>query len=142
MKSSKQTVLTKDPTNDKLDYSFYRAYQYTSLHPSMKIFKYAAETEPPKSYLQKGEMIFSDQERNRIAFVDGKSVETKDLQRFPYHRFQIKVHHGVREKDVVEAVWKGSSLSGRKVTMYAWNHQQEKWDKITHHFAKDQRNFI
>ncbi|BBP92525.1 hypothetical protein BsIDN1_61430 [Bacillus safensis] len=59
MKSSKQTVLTKDPTNDKLDYSFYRAYQYTSLHPSMKIFfKYAAETEPPKSYLQKGEMIF------------------------------------------------------------------------------------
>ncbi|WP_145400306.1 hypothetical protein, partial [Staphylococcus epidermidis] len=72
--SSKQTVLTKDPTNDKLDYSFYRAYQYTSLHPSMKVFKYAAETEPPKSFLQKGEMIFSDQERNRIAFIDGKAV--------------------------------------------------------------------
>ncbi|ABV63795.1 metallophosphoesterase [Bacillus pumilus] len=141
MKSSKQTVLTKDPTNDKLDYSFYRAYQYTSLHPSMKILKYAAETEPPKNFNEKGEMIFSTQERNRIAFADGKSVETKDLHRFPYHRFQIKVDQAVREKDVVEAMWKGSSLSGRKVTMYAWNHQQEKWDKITHHFAKDQKEF-
>ncbi|MED4560490.1 metallophosphoesterase [Bacillus altitudinis] len=139
--SSKQTVLTNDPTNDQLDYSFYRAYQYTSLHPSMKIYKYAAETEPPKHLNETGEMIFSDRERNRIAFADGKSVETKDLQHFPYHRFQIKVHHDVREKDVVEAVWKGSSLSGRKVTMYAWNHQQEKWDKITHHFAKDEKEF-
>lgn len=25
--------------------------------------------------------------------------------------------------------------------MYAWNHQQEKWDKITHHFAKDEKEF-
>ncbi|WP_353856673.1 metallophosphoesterase [Bacillus sp. Bos-x628] len=139
--SSKQTVLTKDPTNDKLDYSFYRAYQHTSLSPTMNIFKYAAETEPPKGYVQKGEMIFSDNERKRIAFPDGKAVETKDLHRFPYHHFQIKVNHHVGEKDAVEAVWKGSSLSGRKVTMYAWNHQQEKWDKITHHFAKDQKEF-
>ncbi|MDM5299564.1 metallophosphoesterase [Bacillus pumilus] len=139
--SSKQTVLTKDPTNDKLDYSFYRAYQYTSLHPSMDIFKYAAETEPPHQLRQKGEMIFSADEKNRIAFADGKTVETKDLRRFPYHRFQIKVNHHVREKDVVEAVWKGSSLQGRKVTMYAWNQQEEKWDKINHHFAKDRKEF-
>lgn len=91
MKSSKQTVLTKDPTNDKLDYSFYRAYQYTSLHPSMKILKYAAETEPPKSFNEKGEMIFSNQERNRIAFADGKSVETKDLHRFPIIVFKSRL---------------------------------------------------
>lgn len=141
VESSKQTVLTKDPTNDKLDYSFYRAYQFTSLHPSMKIFKHASETEPPKGFNQKGEMMFSNHERNRIAFADGKAVETKDLQRFPYHHFQIKVNHHVRDKDVVEAVWKGSSLSGRKVSMYAWNHQQEKWDKITYHVAKDQNEF-
>ncbi|MFS0655198.1 metallophosphoesterase [Bacillus sp. 179-C3.3 HS] len=140
-KSSKQTVSTKDPTNDQLDYSFYRAYRYTSLHPSMNIFQYAAETEPPKGLSQKGEVPFSDHDKHRIAFTDGKSVETKDVQRFPYHRFQIKVNHHVREKDVVEAVWKGSSLPGRKVTMYAWNHQHEKWDKITAHFAKDQKEF-
>ncbi|MGE6630176.1 metallophosphoesterase [Bacillus sp. NPDC077027] len=139
--SSKQTVFTKDPTNDKLDYAFYKAYRYTSMSHSMRIFQNATETEPPIGLVQKGDIAFSDNERKRIAFEDGKNVETKNQERFPYHHFQMEVERDIGEKDVVEAVWKGSSLEGRKVTMYAWNHQKETWEKIVHHFAKDDKEF-
>src|SRR5699024_5389302 len=92
---------------------------------------YASETEPPQSYKPDGEIELTEEEIAKIEKFDGESVELESVTKFPYHRFDVEVDEKVTADDEIEVVWNGSSLPGRKVTMYAWNYEQEDWIALT-----------
>ncbi len=72
----------------------------------------------------------TDSEREKLIKKDGKTITTESITQFPYHRFDVAVDEKVQADDIVEIVWNGSSLAGRKVTMYAWNVKTSKWEAL------------
>lgn len=128
--SANLSVTVKDPTNDEMNVDFYQAYQYTAADKNITISQNAVDTEPPKGYLPEGEERITDDRRNQLQVRDGNKLETESDYQFPYHRFDVTVDQQVDENDEIEIVWNGSSLEGRKVTMYAWNYQTSKWDAL------------
>lgn len=121
-------VKVSDPTNDEMKVSFYRGFQYKpSDVSSMKVYKNAADTEPPKQPVQPGEMDVLDEEIKKISASDDDYLVTDSDTQFPYHRFDITVDSSVDESDRVELLWEGNSLPGRKVSMYAWSHKKNQW---------------
>src|SRR5699024_5066981 len=125
--SAELSVRVSDPTNDDLDVSFYESYKYSAADDNVKVSAYASETEPPQSYKTDGEIELTEEEIAKIEKFDGESVELESVTKFPYHRFDVEVDEKVTADDEIEVVWNGSSLPGRKVTMYAWNYEQEDW---------------
>ncbi|WP_198434062.1 hypothetical protein, partial [Virgibacillus salexigens] len=87
----------------------------------------AVSTEPPIGYLPDGEDRLTKEQRNQLQTLDGNELSTESKQKFPYHRFDGRVDKQVDKNDEIEIVWNGSSLEGRKVTMYAWNYETSKW---------------
>ncbi|GIP62560.1 hypothetical protein J32TS6_11150 [Virgibacillus pantothenticus] len=128
--SANLSVTVKDPTNDVMDVDFYQSYQYTAEDANMVISQNATDTEPPKSYLPDGEARLTDAQLKQLQAVDGKTIDTTSDYQFPYHRFDVTVDKKVDPTDEVEIVWNGSSLEGRKVTMYAWNYATSEWDAL------------
>ncbi len=136
------SVRVKDPTRDVMDISFYQGFQYTARdRGSMKVFTHASLTEPPKSFIPPSESLLSNREMEQISAADGKTIQTEHQNLFPYHRFEVEVDPSIDGNDVTEAVWKGSSLPGRKVTMYAWNYRMLQWQAIDSFVAKDKKQF-
>jgi len=129
--SAELSVRVSDPTNDDLDVSFYESYKYSAADDNVKVSAYASETEPPQSYKPDGEIELTEEEIAKIEKFDGESVELESVTKFPYHRFDVEVDEKVTADDEIEVVWNGSSLPGRKVTMYAWNYEQEDWIALT-----------
>ncbi len=135
--SASLSVRVSDPTNDSLDVSFYQSYQYTAADTeNMKVSHHAVNTEPPQSYLPEGEKEFTQDELEQLKQVDGKEFGTESTTQFPYHRFDVTVDERVKADDEIEIVWNGSSLPGRKVTMYAWNYETEKWQDLVSTIAR------
>ncbi|MEH7384192.1 lamin tail domain-containing protein [Bacillus sp. JJ1521] len=122
-------VKVKDPTNDQLDVTFYEAYQY-DVNSGVKGFKNAGDFEPPQEMIPDGEKAFTSEDTSLVSKADGKYLVSDSDTQFPYHRFEVTVDASLDEKDLVELLWKGNSLEGRKVSMYAWNHITEKWTLI------------
>ncbi|MBB6446858.1 lamin tail domain-containing protein [Bacillus benzoevorans] len=121
-------VKVSDPTNDEMKVSFYKGFQYQpSDVSSMKVYKNAADTEPPKLPVQPGEMDVLDEEIKKISVSDDDYLVTDSDTQFPYHRFDVTVDSSVDESDIVELLWEGHSLSGRKVSMYAWSQKKNQW---------------
>ncbi|MEH7872959.1 metallophosphoesterase [Bacillus velezensis] len=138
---AKLSVRVKDPTKDDMNVSFYRGFRYTARNPgSVKVYKHASLTEPPRG-IKENEMPFTLPEMNRISANDGKTVSAESMERFPYHRFEVSVDPSIDETDLAEAVWKGSSLPGRKVTMYIWNYRTSRWQEADSVLAKDKKPF-
>ena len=119
-------VKVKDPTKDKLDVTFYEAYKH-DINSSVKGFKNATELEPPKRMLPEGEDAFTTEDISLVSKADGRYLVTDSDTKFPYHRFDVTVDEFLGDNDRVELLWKGNSLEGRKVSMYAWNHNEGKW---------------
>ncbi len=111
---------------DKLDVTFYEAYKY-DVTSSVKGFKNAVEFEPPKAMVPNGEKAFTPEDVSLVSKADGSYLVTDSDTKFPYHRFDVTVAEELDANDRVELVWKGNSLEGRKVSMYAWNHIEGKW---------------
>ncbi|WP_141430613.1 metallophosphoesterase [Bacillus sp. 03113] len=129
-------VKVSDPTNDDMDVTFYQAFQYKPKNTnSITSYENTAIVEPPQIAVPEGEQPLTNAELSLISARDGKYLTTKSFDKFPYHRFDVILDRSVNEKDVVELVWKGKSLKGRKVTMYAWSHFENKWKVITHKIA-------
>ncbi|PJN86223.1 hypothetical protein CV739_01510, partial [Bacillus velezensis] len=138
---AKLSVRVKDPTKDEMNVSFYRGFRYTARNPgSVKVYQHASLTEPPRG-MKENEMPFTLPEMNRISANDGKTVSTENMERFPYHRFEVSVDPSIDETDLAEAVWKGSSLPGRKVTMYIWNYRTSRWQEADSVLAKNKKPF-
>lgn len=130
--SANLSVRVTDPTSDPMGVKFFEAYQYTAEdreHISIK--QHASATEPPEGYMPEGEKPFTENELKELAALDGKGVSTESMTEFPYHRFDVTVDENVGPDVEIEIVWNGSSLEGRKVTMYAWNYATENWDELT-----------
>lgn len=129
-------VKVTDPTNNEMDVTFYQAFQYNPKDVnSIKSYQNTANVEPPPLPVPDGELPLTKAELSLISTQDGKSFTTTFSDKFPYHRFDVTVDASVNEKDVVELVWKGKSLKGRKVTMYAWSHVEHKWKVVTKKIA-------
>ncbi|WP_121639194.1 lamin tail domain-containing protein [Virgibacillus sp. Bac330] len=128
--SANLSVTVHDPTNDAMDVDFYQSYQYTADDPNMTISQNAVDTEPPQSYLPEGEERLTKKQLKHLQTIDGNQIDTTSDYQFPYHRFDVTVNEQVDANDEIEMVWNGSSLEGRKVTMYAWNYTTNKWDAL------------
>ncbi|MEN1986248.1 S-layer homology domain-containing protein [Paenibacillus hubeiensis] len=121
-------VNVKDPTGDRMDVSFYRGFLYdgTSKH-GFTGFQNTADTEPPRELAPSGEKSLDAEDYAKIGAEDGQYLTTDSDDRFPYQRFEIKLDPSVKPSDRVDVVWKGKSLPGRKVSLYAWSEGQSKW---------------
>ncbi|WP_413303471.1 lamin tail domain-containing protein [Bacillus sp. 1P10SD] len=129
-------VKVTDPTNDDLNVTFFKGFQYdASKTNNVKAFKNAADTEPPKTMVPEGEQSFSSEDISLVSKADQQYLVTDSNTQFPYQRFEVIVDDTVDETDLVELDWKGKSLPGRKVSMYAWNHNKNDWSMIQYTIA-------
>ncbi|RIW36077.1 LPXTG cell wall anchor domain-containing protein [Bacillus salacetis] len=129
-------VKVTDPTGDDMDVTFYEGYQYTAENAgSVKAFKNVTDTEPPNRMVPDGEEAFSNDDISLVSELDGSYLTTDSSTGFPYHRFDVTLDPSIDESDKMELVWKGQSLQGRKVSMYAWNHAKSKWILQTYKIA-------
>lgn len=138
--SPKLEVKVSDPTNDKLDVSFNRGYQYKAdSKEHMAIFANSVDHEPPETLNTTGEKQVIDV--NKLAKVDGQYMTTKSNEKYPYHRFELKLDKEVNGNDDIEINWEGKSIIGRKVSMYVWNYNTSKWEVKEWKIAEDSKNF-
>ncbi|MDQ0232157.1 lamin tail domain-containing protein [Metabacillus malikii] len=129
-------VKVSDPTNDEMDVTFYKGYQYDAADTKhIKAYKHANEIEPPSVMVPDGEESLTSEDISLIAEQDGNYLTTNSDTKFPYHRFDVTIDNSIDENDEIELSWTGHSLEGRKVSMYAWNHETNKWDIITYKIA-------
>ncbi|KZZ85071.1 lamin tail domain-containing protein [Bacillus sp. SJS] len=130
------SVRTADPTGDTMNVSFYKGYTYNASQTTqVEAFKNAVDIEPPATAVPAGETPLSDEERALVSKADNQYVTTDSGTQFPYHRFDVKVEGQLDAKDRIELSWKGHSIEGRKVTMYAWNHRNAHWSVIDYSVA-------
>jgi len=138
-KNPELEVKVTDPTGDDMDVTFYQGHKYkVSQDSEIKAYKNAADYEPPSDYAPEGEEAFSSEDIDKVADIDDKYLINDSETQFPYHRFEVPVSKDVDDKNVVEVNWSGNSLPGRKVSMYAWNHQEEDWQLIDYKVAGDE----
>ena len=98
----------------------------TKTRDQVKVFKNAADTEPPKMMIPAGETLLANEELSQISASDDDYLVTDSDTQFPYHRFDVTIDGcSVDETDIVELSWEGHSLEGRKVSMYAWSPGEE-----------------
>ncbi|MCG7410153.1 S-layer homology domain-containing protein [Paenibacillus sp. ACRRX] len=126
------TVEVKDPTNDPLNVKFYEGFTFTPTDTStMKVYQAASDVEPPLLAKLPNEQQLTAQQLQALAKLDNQSVRHDSWNQFPYQRYELSVDSRVKPTDELSVEWKGKSLPGRKVTMYAWNVQAGKWDALT-----------
>lgn len=130
-------VKVKDPNQDKMKVTFFRGFKYDGNHPEQGFtgFKNASDTEPPKQSVPAGEQALSSDEYSTISAVDGQYLINDAVEQFPYQRYEIKLDESVKATDRVDIEWKGNSLPGRKVSLYAWSPAEEKWIQLDHLIA-------
>lgn len=125
------SVKVKDPTNDKLDVSFYRGYKYDGANKEGFLgFRNAADVEPPKEIAPAGEKAMTAEDYGKISAVDGEYLTDDSTEKFPYQRFQVQLDPLVKATDRIELSWKGKSLEGRKVSLYVWSPSEGKWISV------------
>lgn len=136
-------VYVADPTNDPLDVSFYRAYSYTAANSvSMQVYKNVSETEPPHGNKPEGERSVTEEELEALQASDDTYVTVDATSGFPYLRFNVRLDGEIGPDDVVELWWEGHSLPSRKVTLYAWNNDKEKWTPLDSFIARSEEDFV
>jgi len=122
------TVTVKDPTDDPMSATFYRGFRYDSNRKDgFRGFAGASDTEPPKQLQPGGEQPMSADDYGKIGAADGQYLVSDSSDRFPYQRFELTLDPSVKPTDRVDIEWKGHSLEGRKVSLYAWSPAASKW---------------
>ncbi|ASS67998.1 MULTISPECIES: S-layer homology domain-containing protein [unclassified Paenibacillus] len=124
-------VRVSDPEGDKLTVGFYKGFAYgASETSSFRAFSGAADTEPPLVLKPDGERELTKEEYAAIAGGEGDKLTNDSTQQFPYHRFEVKLDAAVKAQDEVVLQWKGGSLPGRKVSLYAWSPSGNAWKRL------------
>ena len=81
-----------------LKVSFYKGFQYNAAKVDpMKVFKNAADTEPPKESIPAGETALVSEELSKITTSDDEYLVTDSDTQFPYHRFDVTLDSSVDE---------------------------------------------
>ncbi|WP_438347453.1 S-layer homology domain-containing protein [Paenibacillus sp. FA6] len=134
--SANLTVKVQDPTNDLLDVLFYKGFKYDGNRAEgFTGYTNASVTEPPKEMIPAGEQAFSPDDYKKISAVDGEYLVNDSVDKFPYQRFEVKLDPSVKGTDRIEVNWRGKSLEGRKVSLYAWSPSMLKWIQLDHVIA-------
>lgn len=132
-------VKVSDPTHDNLNVSFNKGYHYTPADSALTTIENNADQEPPEQLAPLNEVTVRD--TAAIEKVDGNYLTTTSKEKYPYHRFQLNLDPSITADDDIEVNWEGKSLLGRKVTMYVWNHDTNKWDPKIWKIADSTKNF-
>ncbi|GIO86968.1 hypothetical protein J25TS5_39000 [Paenibacillus faecis] len=120
-----------DPSGDKLDVRFLEADKYDFVRTEgIAGYRNTADREPPLVLTPEGETGLSADEKARIAKPDGEYLVSDTDSGFPYHRFEIKLEQELQPGDTAELYWKGRTLPGRIVTLYAWDYEAGKWTAL------------
>ncbi|OAB39316.1 hypothetical protein PMSD_05185 [Paenibacillus macquariensis subsp. defensor] len=134
--NAKLTVKVQDPTGDLMDVLFYKGFKYDGNRAEgFTGYTNASVTEPPKEMVPAGEQALSSDDYKKISAVDGEYLVNDSVDKFPYQRFEVKLDSSVKVTDRVEINWKGKSLEGRKVSLYAWSPLSLKWIQLDHVIA-------
>ncbi|QJC50489.1 metallophosphoesterase [Paenibacillus albicereus] len=140
--SAELAVRVVDPTGDELSVGFYQGFKHSAERKeSFRAFTGQAAVEPPPVLKPDGERELTAEEYARIASEDGDKLVNDSTDAFPYHRFEIKLDAAVKPQDEVRLAWKGSSLAGRKVTLYAWSASAAKWERLAQNVPADEQSF-
>ncbi|UOE76100.1 S-layer homology domain-containing protein [Parageobacillus thermoglucosidasius] len=139
--SPKLKVKVSDPTKDDLHVAFFKGYQYQPGEKELSVYQNDVDREPPKEMVPNGETAITGEELKKLEKADSKYVVTKSTNQFPYQRFQVKLDKEISANDEIQFTWKGKSLLGRKVTMYAWNYAANKWEALHWKVAENDENF-
>jgi Calcineurin-like phosphoesterase. len=138
--SPKLEVKVSDPTNDQLDVSFNRGYQYKADQKEhVSIFTNSVDHEPPETLTSTGEKRVTAV--NKLTKVDGQYITTKGMEKYPYHRFELNLDKEADSTDDIEINWEGKSIIGRKVSMYVWNYDTKRWEVKEWKIAENSKNF-
>lgn len=133
-------VAVSDPTGDELNISFNRAYQYQANQVEhMKIFENSTDSEPPKAITSEGEKVITDVDK--LTKVDNQYITTSGTEQYPYQRFEVTLDDKVDNDDEIEVNWEGKSVIGRRVSMYIWNFDKNKWEVQDWKIADNSKNF-
>ncbi|NBD24450.1 lamin tail domain-containing protein, partial [Paenibacillus glycinis] len=125
------SVKVQDPTDDAMNVDFFKGYLFDSNHRTgFSAFKNASDVEPPKMLKPDGEVAFTDEDYNLVSAADGQYLSNDSDEKFPYHRFEVNLDSSVMADDSVEIDWKGKSLEGRQVSLYAWSPTANNWKKL------------
>ncbi|RAK19887.1 S-layer family protein [Anoxybacillus vitaminiphilus] len=140
--SPKLKVKVSDPTKDDLHVTFFKGYQYKpGEKDNLSIYQNNVDREPPKEMIPQGETVLTDEELKKLEKADSQYVTTKSTTQFPYQRFQVKLDKEIDANDEIELNWEGKSLLGRKVTMYVWNYNTNRWEALSWKVAENNENF-
>ena len=131
------TVKVEDPTNDRLLAKFYAGKRYDSKSPDLKAYSYIADEEPPEGLMTEREAPAGKSQLKQVAEADKKYWVTNADSGFPYQRYQVSVAEPNSAIKEVELEWVGHSLPGRRVTMYAWNRLEARWDALVYGFGEE-----
>ncbi|WP_180955343.1 lamin tail domain-containing protein [Peribacillus deserti] len=133
---SNLSVKVNDPTRDNVNAIFYRAdrYDYTK-KGHIKGFSNIADREPPLELEAAGEAELRELEGSKLSKLDHNYLLTKSNHGFPYQRFDIPIDDHISKVSEAELEWTGHSYSGRRVTMYAWNHKRYKWEALAYGYG-------
>lgn len=136
------SVDVSDKLGGELDVTFFQGESFnTSKTDQVKIFENATDVEPPKELVPEGETELSEEDYEKLSELNGDRVSLDSDEQFPYQRFEVTLDDESLQQDEVEAVWNGSSLEGRKVSLYAWNLETEVWDLVDAHVADSEDTF-
>lgn len=125
------SVKVSDPMNDEMNVSFNQGFKYdASVQGQFAGYRNAVDTEPPRQEKPDGETAFSQEDYTKISALDGQYLVDDSDEKFPYQRFEISLDDAIKSTDKVEINWKGKSLEGRKVTLYAWSPSGQKWNAL------------
>ncbi|HEY2494523.1 MAG TPA: S-layer homology domain-containing protein [Paenibacillus sp.] len=134
--SANLTVKVQDPTSDLMNVLFYKGFKYDGNRAEgFTGYTNASVTEPPKEMVPAGEQILTPDDYKKISAVDGKYLVNESVEEFPYQRFEVKLDPSIKGSDRVEVNWKGKSLEGRKVSLYAWSPSSQTWMQLDHVIA-------
>ncbi|MBD2867791.1 S-layer homology domain-containing protein [Paenibacillus arenilitoris] len=116
-----------DPTGDKMKVDFFKGDKFDFARTGgMKGFVHVADREPPLAIAPAGENGMDAAESAKVKAPDGDYLVTDSQSGFPYHRFEIEVGD-IAGNTAAELYWKGRTLPGRIVTLYAWDYADSKW---------------
>ncbi|UKS26587.1 S-layer homology domain-containing protein [Paenibacillus sp. HWE-109] len=124
-------VKVTDPMNDEMSVSFNQGFKYdASTQGQFSGYRNASDTEPPKQEKPDGETPFTQEDYALISSIDGNYLVDDSAEKFPYQRFEVALDSSIQGTDSVEITWKGKSLDGRKVTLYAWSPSKLAWSPL------------
>ncbi|GIP27140.1 hypothetical protein J23TS9_22700 [Paenibacillus sp. J23TS9] len=130
------TVKVQDPNQDPMKVTFYKGYKYDGNRAEgFTGYTNTSVTEPPKEMTPAGEKALTKEDYEKISVEDGKYLVNDSVEQFPYQRFEVKLDPSVKSTDRVEVNWKGKSLEGRKVSLYAWSQTKKQWEQLDHVIA-------